>query len=370
MKSTLAVLVSILFLFISTEAQNKSEDQDNYKKQSAAVIIEKVLDEAGIQAAKIKLDEIIAQGELKYAFVEREFLTLGYKLLRSGKNIGAISIIQKATSLFPRSSGLFLALGNAYRAIGNIEMDRKCINKSFEIRDKDALRQFYEKTSGNLAVTAEEVIERHLEAIGGRDNQFKIKTMVIEYSDFNTINQKTLMKRFYKFPHFIRVEFPSNGTINITDGQKVWRKTPKGWAEQTRSNWIYSPDIYNDFIDYQRKGIIYTLLGLEAIDDHVYYHLLKRYKDGEERDFFFSAETGLFRMERRDFGIGKDVKNYWDYRKVEGILFPFLFTVNIDVGFGRIHGGIVKNIQVNVPLDDSLFVKTDGSKETASTSLH
>jgi len=117
------------------------------------------------------------------------------------------------------------------------------------------------------------------------------------------------------------------------------------------------PDIYGDFIEYKTRGITYELLGIEAIDRHIYYHLVKKHTDGEKRNYYFSAETGLFRMERRDFGVGKDIKSYWDYRRHDGILIPHLFVVILDVGFGQTHGGILKEIKINVPIEDSLFRK-------------
>ena len=85
------------------------------------------------------------------------------------------------------------------------------------------------------------------------------------------------------------------------------------------------------------------------------YRLLKTYQDGHTRDYYFSAESHLFVMERRDFGVGKDIKQYFDWREVQGILFPHLFVVTIKAGLGYSHGAIIKEIKINEPLDDSLF---------------
>jgi hypothetical protein len=85
------------------------------------------------------------------------------------------------------------------------------------------------------------------------------------------------------------------------------------------------------------------------------YRVLKTYADGHSREYYFSAESGLFIMERRDFGIGKDIKQYFDWREVHGILFPHLFVVTNKVGLGHTHGAIIKEIKINESLDDSLF---------------
>jgi hypothetical protein len=149
----------------------------------------------------------------------------------------------------------------------------------------------------------------------------------------------------------------SAGTIKSTDGNRVWKKEEDIWVEQSSTNdfMVYMPDIYSDFIDYQKKGIAYDFVGVEAIDGEMLYRLQKTYKDGEERDYYFSAETGLFVMERRIFYAGKDIKRYFDYREVKGILIPHMFIVTYKAGLGRHHGGILTDIELNIPLDDEFF---------------
>ena len=325
--------------------------------KSAAEIIAKFIEENGSIAAREKFKELIAQKDAAYSFEEKEFLSLGHDLLRAGKTIDAIEVFKMTAEVFPYSYNAYMSLGRAYRMIGEHDQDRKNVEKAFGLQNRQLLSEFLKKNKETLAKTAEGVIDRHLAAAGGRENFKKIKTMVITYSALNSIDQKSLIIRYYKFPHFVRQENSDTGISVATDGTRIWRISSGIWEEQTGSNWIYVPDIYGDFIDYSARGISYKLLEIEAIDRHIYYHLVKKFKDGETRDYYFSAETGLFRMERRDFGVGKDIKSYWDYRHHEGILVPHLFIVMLDVGFGQTHGGILKDIKINVPLEDALFRK-------------
>jgi hypothetical protein len=224
------------------------------------------------------------------------------------------------------------------------------------MQNKRVLEQYMKTNSENLAKTAEEVIARHLEAIGGEKSLRKIKTMKVTYTFLDAIEQEPSIIRYYKYPHYVRQDNLVSGTSNATNGKKVWRVNQEGgWKELKQSPWAYTPDIYSDFVEYTQRGISFELLGVEAIDQAVYYHLIKTHKDGETRDYYFSAETGLFRMERRDFGMGKDIKSYWDFRRVEGILIPYLFIVTLDAGFDQIHGAIIKDIEINLLLEDSLF---------------
>lgn len=352
----LAIVSIMIFVFA---ADFSAQEKEPPRVKSAAEVIARFIEENGAIAAREKFKELVAQREIEYSFNETEFLRLGFDLLRSGKTNDAIEVFKMADEAFPDSYNVSMSLASAYRAIGDYEQDRKSVEKAIALQNRAYLAEFLKKNKDHLAKTAEEVIERHLEAIGGRENLEKIETMVITYTGFDSIDQEILITRYFKFPHFIRQDIAATGVSIATDGKKVWRISAGKWEEQSGSSWAYVPDIYEDFINYSARGITYDLLGVEAIDRHVYYHLLKSHADGEKRDYYFSAETGLFRMERRDFGAGRDIKSHWDYRRHEGILIPHLFVVILETGFGQTHGGIVKDIKINVPLEDSIFRKTE-----------
>ncbi len=336
-----------------------AQEEESSAMKSAAKVIAEFVEKNGAIAAREKLKELVALKDVEYAFKESEFLSLGYDFLRAGRTVDAIEVFKMTAEIFPESYNTYMSLGRAYRMLGDHKQDRKCVEKAFGLQNRGFLAAFLEKNKDSLAKTADEVIERHLMAIGGRKNLEKIKTMVITYSGFDSIDQDSLITRYYKFPRFVRQENAATGISIATDGDKVWRISSGKWQELTDSNWQYIPDIYGDFIGYSARGITYDLLGIEAIDRHIYYHLVKKHEDGETRDYYFSAETGLFRIERRDFGVGKDIKSHWDYRHHEGTLIPHLFVVTLDVGFGQTHGGILKEIKINIPLEDSFFRKNE-----------
>jgi tetratricopeptide (TPR) repeat protein len=359
MKKALLCTAIILVLFFVPFSDASAQEKKSSSMKSAAEVLAKFIEENGSIAARDKFKELVALKDVEYAFKESEFLGLGYDLLRDEKTVDAIEVFEMTAEIFPNSYNTYMSLGRAYRMIGDHEKDRKSVEKALALQNRGLLAAFLKKNKDNLAKTADEVIERHLKALGGRENLEKIKTLVITYAALDSIDQESLITRYYKFPHFIRQENADTGITIATDRDKVWQIKSGKWKELKGSSWVYVPDIYGDFIDYKTSGITYDLLGIEAIDRHIYYHLVKKHADGETRDYYFSAETGLFRIERRDFGIGKDFKSHWDYRHHEGILIPHLFIVTWDVGFGQTHGGILKDIKINVPLEDSLFRKIE-----------
>ena len=122
----------------------------------------------------------------------------------------------------------YMSLGRAYRMIGDHEQDRKSVEKAFALQNRGLLAGFMKKNKETLARTADEFLERHLEAIGGRQNLEKIKTMVITYSGFDSIDQDSLITRYYKFPHFIRQD-------NADTGCRIranTRRHPQGYQDQ------------------------------------------------------------------------------------------------------------------------------------------
>jgi hypothetical protein len=359
------VFWTFFFLLVwGTLGAFQPEQTSQGKRISAATEIDKILSRLGKEAAWLRYQELRALPDVPEMFIEKEFLALGARYMAEKKYPEAVTVLEMAADSFPLSFNALILLGQAHRRTGNHKADRKAVNKAFSLINDRSLKEFLKKHHGSTPSTAEDVIEKHLEAVGGREKLEGIQTMAVTICSLDSQNQTPLMKRFYKRPHFLRQETPQNGRINITDGTHFWTKTKgKEWTEELANpNWIYIPDITHDFIGYEKKGITYAYLGIEAIDGRVYHRLLKKHSDGEERDLYFSASSGLFRMERRDFGIGKDIKTYFDYRRVGEILYSHLIVVTIDIGFGQIHGGIITDIQLNLPLDDSFFRPSEKKK--------
>ena len=346
----LVMILSPLF-FISVKLYPQGTN-----KISAASLLEKALNESGMEAATVKFNEMCAQKE-RYSFLESEFLELGNKHKQEGRTKETIAVLHMTREIFPNFDQAYLLLGHVYRSLGLYAEDLEHTNHAFEIRYAKILTTFLSENKESLAENAEQVLDRYFEAIGGRENLLKIKSMKMTLTRLQTVNQETAFIRYYKYPHFSRQTIVDPEITMSTDGQSVWKITSEGWTLDTRHPYKYTPDIYNDFINYQERGISYRLLGIEVLDSEVLYHVLKIHEDGHTRDYYFSAESGLFVMERRDWGIGKDIKRYFDWREVEGILIPHMFVVTNQGGLGHAHGAIIKDIKMNAPLDDALFIQ-------------
>lgn len=334
--------------------------QEEPTKESAAALIEQTLDEAGIEAARAKFFLLKTQKE-SYAFEEAEFTALGNKLLKADRPREAVAVLEMVVTRFPDSANVYRLLAAAHYAAGNSEQSLKIIDKMRSIRDETTLAAFLKRNEGKLAATAEEVIERHLEATGGREAWMAVKTMVLIFSTQSTGGRQARLVRMFKRPYFFRQGLEGSSRCTATDGESVWVVSDEGWKkiEENSSPYIRRASIDDWFFDYSEKGISYMFIGLEYLNGSPVYHLRRIFWDGYQQDLFFSALTNLLTEIRSDYVEGlpfmRSYLSYWNYREVEGLKVPYIFIRNAG-SLGPPHGGVIEEVKINVPLDEALFI--------------
>jgi len=337
-----------------------AQEEAARNKESAAAVIEQVMEETGIDGAKAKFFLLKTKKE-DYSFVEAEFTALGNKLIQAERPQEAVAVLEMAAEIFPNSANVYRLMAVAHYAAGEAEQSLEVIAKMRSIRDEATLADFLKKNEGKLAETAEEVIERHIEATGGREAWKAVKTMVLVFSVQSTRGLQTRMVRMYKRPLFFRQGLENGGQFTSTDGESVWSVSDKGWRklEGNMHPYIRMASIDNWLIDYSTKKVSYTFIGLEFLESSPVYHLRRTFWDGYQEDLFFSALTNLLTEIRSDYIQGQpfmeSYKSLWNYREVEGIKIPYIFIRNVG-SMGPPHGGVFEEVRINVPLDDALFV--------------
>jgi hypothetical protein len=351
-----------IFMFASSGlyAQEKPE------KESAVTVIERVLDEIGIDGAKAKFFLMKTQKET-YTFKEAEFTALGDRLLKAGQSHEAASILEMAVEIFPHSPSIYRLLAVSFYAAGDIENSLKNIIKMRSIRDAAFLADFLKNNQEKQTATAEEVIERHIQAIGGREAWQAIKTMVVVFSIQSSGGEQTRIERMYKRPFFYRQGLEGSSRFRATDGESVWTVADKEWKknEENPEPYMRMTSMDNWFIDYSAKGISYSFIGLEYFNGSPVYHLRRIFWDGFQQDLFFSAVTNLLTEIKSDYvqdqPFMKSYLSLWNYREVKGIKIPFVFIRNVG-SLEPPHGGLIEEVKINVPLDDTLFMPSKDKK--------
>jgi len=212
--------------------------------------------------------------------------------------------------------------------------------------------------------SADEVISRHIEAIGGQAAIDAIQTMKYERI-YVHIEEERIYHRLVhkKRPGRSRNCAVDTGSCFIVNGNRSWTKTVNpddgsvGWSEDEylgsqSSN--FEGMRLGPFINYREKGITVEILDTLTVEGLPMHHLKMEMANGEHWDIFFGVETGLW---SRYITPGGGTVTIHDYRPVGDILFPRLTEVKGTRrdGTPAHHLNTIISVELNVPLDDSLF---------------
>lgn len=208
-------------------------------------------------------------------------------------------------------------------------------------------------TQQDTLPTLDQVIERHIEAIGGREAIVKLTTRVThgrEVTDLPTwsppVHESAEFWIYAKTPGKYRFAQASDGETHREgyDGQVCWK-----WVDgelnldahcDRRFAWLIDPQnvlrIKEYFPDMQ-------LIGSRTLGGRPVYRV--DIDDDESHSLYFDAETGLLVR----LGYNRELS---DYREVDGVLVPFRYSISRKGGSSTYY---FDEIEHNVTLEDTVF---------------
>ncbi len=145
-------------------------------------------------------------------------------------------------------------------------------------------------------LTAEEIVARYLENIGGEDHWLKIQSITfvgsIQQGEMNFV--ATI---YYMPPHRNKIVADAMGKsfIDCTDGDQAWFFNPfMGMEKPQRKSRQQMKMAYNEFenpfIRYKEKGSKVELLGVQEVRGTLTYEVRLEEADGQEYFYFFDTE--------------------------------------------------------------------------------
>lgn len=228
--------------------------------------------------------------------------------------------------------------------------------------DEQAVAEAYrEEHAGSLPTSAEEVIARHLEAVGGRMAFDTIQTMVLRFTAHGASGTVGELIRYYKKPLRYRQEMIGSGRAAVTDGEQFWWVGDDGWEAAPEEIVGYGPllSMDNHMVDPGAMGLVHELLGVSVLDGDPGFEVRRIWPDSTQEFLFFSALSGLLTARRTSYPLmAESWFSYWDYRDLGGVRIPFVHIRSVG-DFGPPHGLVLQSVEVNVPLEDSLFGPPD-----------
>jgi hypothetical protein len=211
------------------------------------------------------------------------------------------------------------------------------------------------------AQTLEEIVAKHIEAIGGRDNWNKLKSIKIE-STLKTHGAEIHLTNIQVDKKASRQDISVMGMTgySIVNNTQGWNYMP--WQGQTKPEAMTDDDVKNsqddlyiqdEFITYKELGKKLDYYDTDDVDGTECFKLKMTDKNGQETTFYIDPSNYfVIKKTKKTKANGQETENstfYGDYKKLDdGIYYPMSTTS--DWGESE----IVK-LDINPTVDETIF---------------
>lgn len=166
----------------------------------------------------------------------------------------------------------------------------------------------------------------------------------------------------------LAIEFAGHTALQVFDGEHGWklrpylnRPDPEPFSAEELRKAATEPQLDGPLIDYAAKGSKVELEGTEMVEGQGTYRLKVTSKQGHEQHVWVDGSTFLeAKMEgnpRHFNGRMRKVQTYLrDYRRVEGVMVPFVAETRIESVPGG-HAMTIEKVVLNEKIDDGAFGK-------------
>jgi hypothetical protein len=212
-----------------------------------------------------------------------------------------------------------------------------------------------------IAQTTEEIVKKHIEAIGGKENWDKLKSMRSEGTvkaqgaEIKITNTQIDKKAS-------RTDIALMGMVgyNILTTTEGWNFLP--FQGQTKPEPITADDlksgqeqldIKDEFLTYKEKGKKLEDLGKDDVDGTECFKLKLTDKIGTETTFYIDPSNFyIIKQTVKMTANGKEMENsstFSNYKKTDG---GIVVAMSIGGGFGDME---ITKVEVNPTIDESIF---------------
>lgn len=222
-----------------------------------------------------------------------------------------------------------------------------------------------------ISQTVDEVIDKYVEAIGGKE---KLNTLQSIYMETVSVmqNGNEMTSKMWKVNNKLvrrEINFGMGSMTSVITEKEGWNSNPRNGNKfeavtpEALQMQQAEMDCAGPLVDYKAKGHTAELLGKEEVEGTECYKVKLTLKSGRDLTYFIDAKNYyIIRMKTKGgagMGGGRGggnpdqefIVDYSDYRKTpEGYVFPYATT---RVGMGASTN--VEKIEINKPVDPKLY---------------
>lgn len=217
------------------------------------------------------------------------------------------------------------------------------------------------------AQTADEIINKHIQARGGKDKIKAVQTERVTGKIVMGQGMEAPFTREQARPNKVRMEFTIQGMTGIQayDGKSGWavmpfmgKTQPEAMSAEEAKQAEDDADIDGLLVDYKEKGHQVEYVGKEDVEGTPAYKLKVTKKNGDVANVYIDADSY---MEIRETGKikarGQEIESqttFGDFKPVEGVVYPFSMEQKMQ---GAPAGMVitVSKIEINPTVDSSRF---------------
>jgi photosynthetic reaction center cytochrome c subunit len=220
-----------------------------------------------------------------------------------------------------------------------------------------------EKAPATLEITADQILDRYVQAVGGADTIQKISSRV-EKGKATTFGGHEFPVEVYQKGSDKRASYlhtPQGDSVTVYDGHGGWMTMPGRPSRELSGGDLDSAKSDADLqfpLTVKQSFAEVKVRGIEKVNGHDTYVVTGSRADLPPVNFYFDQQTWLLLRELRytetPLGQFPTQVDYTDYRASGGTKIPFQWSVARPGSKFVTH---IEEVQNNVPIDDSKFSK-------------
>ena len=210
------------------------------------------------------------------------------------------------------------------------------------------------------ATTLDEIMTKHIEALGGSENLDRIESSR-SVASISTAGMEGTATFTYKRPDKMRsdVDLPLAKMTRVIDGDDMWMTDlngqPRSMSGEESREAITEIFLANgDYLKEEFRGTAVKYIADETVDGKLYHQLLIAPPDGLEMKLFIDSESYLIALSEARVQMFNVRMYSEDYRNVDGVMVAFGMRQETGVPMMDLNGTTMSH-EFNVDVPDDFF---------------